>query len=56
MVDGLDFAWITDEAKVLLEAKFDKEEVVQVVKDLQGDKKPQVPTALPWPFFKSVGQ
>ena len=38
MVDGLDFARITDEAKVLLEAKFDKEEVVQVVKDLQGDK------------------
>ena len=51
MVDGLDFARITDEAKVLLEAKFDKEEVVQVVKDLQGDKAPG-PDGFTMAFFQ----
>jgi hypothetical protein len=34
MVDGLEFAKITDDEKVILEMKFEKEEVVQVVKDL----------------------
>jgi hypothetical protein len=51
MVDGLDFARIIDEAKVLLEAKFDKEEVVQVVKDLQGDKAPG-PDGFTMAFFQ----
>uniref|UniRef100_A0A2N9GYT9 DC1 domain-containing protein n=1 Tax=Fagus sylvatica TaxID=28930 RepID=A0A2N9GYT9_FAGSY len=39
-VDGLSFASIGAEAKSRLERRFDKEEVVQVLKDLEGDKAP----------------
>ena len=37
-VDGLVFDMISEEEQALLERKFDREEVLQVVKDLQGDK------------------
>jgi hypothetical protein len=37
-VDELDFDMISEEEQALLERKFDREEVLQVVKDLQGDK------------------
>ena len=39
-VEGLDFDMISEEEQALLERRFDKEEVLQVVKDLQGDKAP----------------
>uniref|UniRef100_A0A2N9G2D1 Reverse transcriptase domain-containing protein n=1 Tax=Fagus sylvatica TaxID=28930 RepID=A0A2N9G2D1_FAGSY len=39
-VDGLSFASIGEEAKDRLERRFDKDEVVQVLKDLEGDKAP----------------
>ena len=39
-VDGLSFATIGAEANSRLERRFDKEEVVQVLKDLKGDKAP----------------
>ena len=39
-MDGLSFASIGEEAKDRLERRFDKEEVVQVLKDLEGDKAP----------------
>jgi hypothetical protein len=39
-VDGLDFGMILEEEQALLERKFDRDEVLQVVKDLQGDKAP----------------
>ena len=37
---GLEFDVITANERALLERQFDKEEVLQVVKDLQGDKAP----------------
>ena len=39
-MDGLSFTSIGEEAKDRLERRFDKEEVVQVLKDLEGDKAP----------------
>ena len=39
-VDGLEFAVITTNDNALVERQFDKDEVLQVVKDLQGDKAP----------------
>ena len=37
-VDGLEFDVITANESALLKRQFDKDEVLQVVKDLQGDK------------------
>jgi hypothetical protein len=37
-VDGLSFAFIRDDEQVLLERRFEKEEIVQVLKDFQDDK------------------
>uniref|UniRef100_A0A2N9EBT0 Reverse transcriptase domain-containing protein n=1 Tax=Fagus sylvatica TaxID=28930 RepID=A0A2N9EBT0_FAGSY len=39
-VDGLSFASIRDDERVLLKRRFEKEEIVQVLKDFQGDKAP----------------
>ena len=39
-MDGLSFASIGEDAKDRLERRFNKEEVVQVLKDLKGDKAP----------------
>jgi hypothetical protein len=39
-VDGLPFASIGENERVVLERRFDKEEIVQVLKDFQGDKAP----------------
>jgi hypothetical protein len=47
----LDFARITGEEKDSLEQKFKKEEVFQVVKDLQGDKAPG-PDGFTMAFFQ----
>jgi hypothetical protein len=50
-VDGLDFDMISEEEQALLERKFDREEVLQVVKDLQGDKAPG-PDGFTMAFFQ----
>uniref|UniRef100_A0A2N9J2H5 Reverse transcriptase domain-containing protein n=1 Tax=Fagus sylvatica TaxID=28930 RepID=A0A2N9J2H5_FAGSY len=50
-IDGLEFSRITAEEKDLLEHNFEKEEVLQVVKDLQGDKAPS-PDGFTMAFFQ----
>jgi hypothetical protein len=50
-VDGLSFASIGEEAKDRLERRFDKEEVVQVLKDLERDKAPG-PDGFTMAFFQ----
>ena len=50
-VDGLSFAFIGEEAKDRMERRFDKEEVVQVLKDLEGDKAPG-PDGFTMAFFQ----
>ena len=39
-VEGLEFDRIGDVERVWLERKFEKEEILQVVRDLEGDKAP----------------
>jgi hypothetical protein len=39
-VDGLPFASISEDERTVSERQFDKEEIVQVLKDFQGDKAP----------------
>ena len=39
-VEGLEFDYIGDTERVWLERKFEKEEILQVVNDLEGDKAP----------------
>jgi exonuclease III len=51
MVDGLEFDGITATESALLERKFGKDEVLQVVKDLQGDKAPG-PDGFTMAFFQ----
>uniref|UniRef100_A0A2N9EL19 Reverse transcriptase domain-containing protein n=1 Tax=Fagus sylvatica TaxID=28930 RepID=A0A2N9EL19_FAGSY len=50
-VDGLEFEMITENESAVLERQFDKEEVLQVVKDLQGDKAPG-PDGFTMAFFQ----
>jgi hypothetical protein len=50
-VDGLEFEMITENESAILERQFDKEEVLQVVKDLQGDKAPG-PDGFTMAFFQ----
>uniref|UniRef100_A0A2N9IZP3 Reverse transcriptase domain-containing protein n=1 Tax=Fagus sylvatica TaxID=28930 RepID=A0A2N9IZP3_FAGSY len=50
-VDGLELDVITANERALLEHRFDKEEVLQVVKDLQGDKAP-FPDGFTMAFFQ----
>ncbi len=50
-VDRLDFDMISEEEQALLERKFDRDEVLQVVKDLQGDKTPG-PDGFTMAFFQ----
>jgi hypothetical protein len=50
-VDGLSFATIGADANSRLERRFDKEEVVQVLKDLEGDKSPS-PDGFTMAFFQ----
>uniref|UniRef100_A0A2N9I5R6 Reverse transcriptase domain-containing protein n=1 Tax=Fagus sylvatica TaxID=28930 RepID=A0A2N9I5R6_FAGSY len=51
MVDGLEFDGISATESALLEHKFGKDEVLQVVKDLQGDKAPG-PDGFTMAFFQ----
>jgi hypothetical protein len=50
-VDGLEFDVITANERAVLERQFDKDEVLQVVKDLQGDKAPG-PDGFTMAFFQ----
>jgi hypothetical protein len=50
-IDGLDFDLISDEEQAMLERKFDRDEVLQVVNDLQGDKAPG-PDGFTMAFFQ----
>jgi hypothetical protein len=52
-VDGLPFTSIRDDVRVFLERQFE-EEIIQVLKDFQGDKL-QGQMGLQWHFFRSVG-
>ena len=54
-MDGLSIASIEAEAKNRLERRFDKEEVVQVLKDLEGDKAPG-PDGFTIAFFQHCWQ
>ena len=53
-VDGLQFAISGEENRNLLDHRFDKEEVIKVVQEIQGDTAPG-PDASQMPFFKNVG-
>ena len=39
-MDGLDFACIEEEERLSLEKEFTKEEVIQVLREMEGDKAP----------------
>ena len=39
-MDGLDFACIEEEERLSLEKEFSKEEVIQVLREMEGDKAP----------------
>ena len=39
-MDGLDFACIEEEERLSLEKEFSKEEVIQVLREMDGDKAP----------------
>ena len=49
-LDGLDFACIEEEERLSLEKEFSKEEVIQVLREMEGDKAPG-PAVSPWLFF-----
>ena len=50
-MDGLDFACIEEEERQSLEKEFTKEEVIQVLKEMEGDKTPS-PNAFTMAFFQ----
>ena len=39
-MDGLDFAYIEEDERLSLEREFSKEEVIQVLRKMEGDKAP----------------
>ena len=56
-MDGLDFACIEEEERLSLE-EFSKEEVIQVLREMEGDQAPGpdgFTMASPWLFFTDVG-
>ena len=52
-VDGSSFASISEDERNVLERRFDKEEIVQVLKDFQGDKAPG-PDGFTMAFFPEM--
>ena len=50
-VDDLPFSMIGDMDRNLLDCRFEREEILQVVKDLQGDKSPG-PDGFTMAFFQ----
>ena len=53
-MDGLDFACIEEDERVSLEKEFTKEEVIQVLREMEGDK-PLILMVSPWLSFTNVG-
>ncbi len=51
LIDGLPFSSIGEAKRLILERRFEKEEIVQVLKDLQGDKAPS-PDGFTMAFFQ----
>ena len=49
-MDGLDFACIVEEERLTLEKEFTKEEVIQVLREMEGDKAPG-PNGFTMAFF-----
>ena len=49
-MDGLDFACIEEDERVSLEKEFTKEEVIQVLREIEGDKAPD-PDGFSMAFF-----
>jgi hypothetical protein len=54
-VEELPFWTIGEKARTMLERPYDKEEILQVLKDLQGDKAPG-PDGYTMAFFNIVGE
>jgi hypothetical protein len=50
-VDGVHFASISEDEQAVLERRFDREEIIQVLKDFQGDKAPD-PDGFTMAFFQ----
>ena len=50
-MDGLDFACIEEEERLSLEKEFTKEEVIQVLREMEGDKAPD-PDGFIMAFFQ----
>ena len=53
-VDGLDFACIREDERLSLEREFSKEEVTQVLAEMEGDKAPR-PAGFTMAFFQKCG-
>ena len=53
-VDGLDFACIREDERLSLEREFSKEEVTQVLAEMEGDKAPR-PDGFTMVFFQKCG-
>ena len=49
-MDGLDFACIEEDERLSLEKEFSKEEVIQVLREMEGDKTPG-PDSFTMAFF-----
>ena len=56
-MDGLDFSCIEEEERLSLERTFSKEEVIQVLKEMEGDKGIKHPVRMVslWLFSINVG-
>ena len=50
-MDGLDFACIEEDERLSLEKEFTKEEVIQVLREMEGDKAPG-PDGFTMAFFQ----
>ena len=53
-MDGLEFASIEEDERLALERDFSKEEVVQVLQEMEGDKTPGLNASI-WPLLKNAG-
>ena len=51
-MDGLDFACIEEDERLSLEKEFSKEEVIQVLREMEGDKAPG-PDGFTMAFFQN---
>ena len=54
MAEGMEFDQIEEVESGLLERKFDRDEIVNVVRNMEGDKSPW-PNGFSWHFSINVG-